>query len=476
MPDAPELRRMFDIQRTRLDGRGNRVLTIDLTALRTHPADVRKVLRHDGPFDLSYQATRGEHSKHGRIDPDDPTFEIVFDKGVDPHGVWEIEIDASCPDGTWMKVLWKQLLFVQTELRLSRARIDQLARRYAPVFVFSRAEKYFPVSLETLLTAEEVMACDDTMKIKTIFGKEAIPLPQLGEFMRFNGHAEYLLDFNFLTMWRSVFAKLGGDPRNATVYYSYTEDPGSDRFFINYHLIYAFDTKAGIARLTGVGPHVFDRESMTMVFDGDGTPASMIISGHLENQTISFLEKLKSWTQGRLRVRYGDERTLKMGEHPVIAVAEGSHALYPTSGVYQLSLLRELAGYLNPRIMLAEDGDDDDGPVDIVPEQILSPPNLRSESVPHYQLKCLGLSEMHSHIDPAAEGYDPHNAFLVFSGYWVDVPGTQNARFPPFTRKVMDIVDWVDDAYTWEWDDVPDRYHENNGIILGFLNENLEEF
>ena len=99
-----------------------------------------------------------------------------------------------------------------------------------------------------------------------------------------------------------------------------------------------------------------------------------------------------------------------------------------------------------------------------------------SESVPHYQLKCLGLSEMHSRIDPDAEDYDPHNAFLVFSGYWVDVPGTQNARFPPFTRKVMDIVDWVDDAYTWEWDDVPDRYHQNNGIILGFLNENLEEF
>jgi len=476
MTDPPGLRRMFDIHTSRLDERGNRVIGIELTALRTHPTDVRKVLRRKGPFDLSYQVTLGEHSKHGRIDPDDPRFEIVFEKGVDPHGVWTIEIDASCPDGTWMKGLWKQLLFVQTELRLSRERIDELARRYAPVFLFSQGEKYFPVSLETLLTAEEVMSCDDRMKIRTIFGKEAIPLPRLGEFMRFNGHADYLLDFNFLTMWRSVFAKLGGDPRNATVYYSYTEDPNSGRFFINYHLIYAFDTKAGIARLTGVGPHVFDRESMTLVFEATEEPSSMIISGHLENQTISFLEKLKSWTQGRLRVRYDDPRTLKMGAHPVVAVAEGSHALYPTSGVYQLSLLRELAGYLDKRVMREEDGEEDDGPAEIVPEQVLAPSNLRSQRVPHYQLKCFGLSELQSRIVEDADGYDPYNAFLVFSGYWVDVPGTQNARFPPFTRKIMDIVDWVDDAYSWEWDDVPERYHRNNGIILGFLNENLEEF
>jgi len=165
-----------------------------------------------------------------------------------------------------------------------------------------------------------------------------------------------------------------------------------------------------------------------------------------------------------------------MGKHPVIAVAEGSHALYPTSGVYQLSLLRELAGYLDPKVMLAEDGDDDEGPEQIKPSQIVAPASLRSEVVPHYRLCSLGLSELQSRIDETTEAYDPYNAFLVFSGFWVDVPGTQNARFPPFTRKVTEIVDWVDDAYTWEWDDVPERYHRNNGIILGFLRENLEEF
>jgi len=467
---------MLDIQTTRLDEHGNRVLGLELTALLTHADDVRTVLRRQGPFDLDYQVACGEHRKTGRIDPENPRFEIVFERGIDPHGVWELQVDASCPQGTWTKRLWKQLLFVQTKLRLDREKIDELARRYAPVFVFSRQERYFPVSLETLLTAEEVMTSDDRMKIKTIFGREAIPLPHLGEFMRFNGHADYLLDFNLLSMWRSVFAKLGGDPRNATIYYSYVEDPDSARFFISYHLIYAFDTKAGIARLTGIGPHVFDRESMTMVFEATEEPSSMIISGHLENQTISFLAKLKRWTQGRLRVRYDDPRTLKVGRHPVVAVAEGSHALYPTSGVYQLSLLKELAGYLDKRVMREEIGEDDAGVAEMIPEQILAPAFLRSKRVPHYTLKPLGLSELQSRIVEDADGYDPHNAFLVFSGFWVDVPGTQNARFPPFTRKITDIVHWVDEAYAWEWDDVPERYHRNNGIILGFLTENLDEF
>jgi len=476
MTAPPSVRRMLDIRTTRLDEHGNRVLELDLTALRTHPEDVRAVLRREGPFELDYRVVCGNHQKQGAISPEDPGFELVFDEGIDPHGVWELTIHASCPRGRWRKELWKQLLFVQTELRLDREQIDELARRFAPVFVFSQAEKYFPVSLETLLTAEEVMNSGDRMKIKTIFGRESIPLPQLGEFMRFNGHADYLLDFNFLSMWRSVFAKLGGDPRNATIYYSYAEDPDRERFFISYHLIYAFDTKAGIARLTGIGPHVFDRESMTLVFESTEGPSSMIISGHLENQAISFLSRLKRWTQGRLRVRYDDPRTLKMGRHPVVAVAEGSHALYPTSGVYQLSLLRELAGYLDKRVMREEDGEENDTPTEMVPEQILAPGFLRSQRVPHYALRSLGLSELQSRIVEDVEGYDPHNAFLVFSGYWVDVPGTQNARFPPFTRKIMDVVQWADEAYAWEWDDVPERYHRNNGIILEFLAENLEEF
>jgi hypothetical protein len=471
------MRKMFDIRRSSLDESGNRVLEIALPAVSDHLDDVRRALRAKGGFALHYDVRCGEHHKHGSIDLDSPQLTLVFESGVDPDGVWELTIEGVADDGKWTRELWRQGLFIQKKLRLTHERIDELARRYAPVFLFSGAEEFYPVSLQTLLSSPEVKGCSDVMKLKTIFGREKVPLPELGDFMRFNGHSEYLLDFNFLSMRRSIFATLGGDPTAATIYYSYIEDPASDRFFISYHLIYAFDTKAGIAKLSGIGPHVFDRESMVMVFEGGEEPASMIISGHLENQTISFLQRSKSWTQGRIRVPFDHPATLRVGCHPVIAVAQGSHALYPTSGVYQLSLLREIAGYLDAELMPEEASRREDrGTSSLSPEQVMMPPALASKVLSNYHIASLGLDRMTSRIEPDAAGYDGYNAYLTFSGFWVDVPGTRNARFPPFTRKVSEIRDWVDGAYDWSWDDIPERYHRNNGLILKFLHENVEDF
>lgn len=469
---------MLDIRTSELDERGDRVIEIDLPGLRDHLDDIRRTLRIKGDFDVGYRVEQGARVKAGYVDLQRPSLSLRFARGQDPDGVWELSLDAADPGGRWERPLWRQSLFVQKQISRTDAEIDALAQRYAPVFVFSGEERYYPVSLGTLFTAPEILACTEVMKLRTVFGKERVPLARLGEFMRFNGHRDYLLDFNVLSMKRSVFAQIGGDPRSATLYYSYFEDPSSDRFFINYHLFYAYDTKTGLARVTGIGPHVFDRESMVMVFGGDERPRSMIISGHLENQTIFFLKKLKVWSQGRLRVKYDDPRTLKLGAHPVIAVAEGSHALYPTSGVYQLSLLREVAGYLDPALLRADAADRRINGA-IRPEQFLVPPTLRprvERAIPNYRLPSLGLDRLTSHIGEPSATHDGHAAYLTFSGFWVDVPGPQNARFPPFTRKVAEITDWVDGAYAWEWDDVPDTYHENNGIILRFLHENLEDF
>ncbi len=471
------MQRMFDIRRSTLDASGDRVLEIELPAIAERRDEVRRVLRAKGPFELRYTVRNGVHEKSGTIDPNDPRMTLVFRSGTDPDGVWDLFIEGHGSDRSWTRELWRQQLFIQKRLRLSHAHIDELAKRYAPVFLFSGAEQFYPVSLGTLLCSPPIKACKDVMRLKTIFGKEKVPLPELGDFMRFNGHSDYLIDFNFLSMRRSIFASLGGDPKAATIYYSYFEDPASDRFFINYHLIYAFDTKAGIARLSGIGPHVFDRESMVLVFEGTDQPSSMIISGHLENQTISFLKKRRSWTQGRLRVPFEHPATLRIGSHPVIAVAEGSHALYPTSGVYQLSLLREMAGYLDPELMLEEaSGPKQEGRGALRPEQVLVPPALMSQALSNYHIASLGLDRMTSRIEPDAADYDGFNAYLTFSGFWVDVPGTRNARFPPFTRKVAEISDWVDGAYDWSWDDLPERYHRNNGVILKFLRENVEDF
>ncbi|MFT4626887.1 MAG: hypothetical protein ACI8PZ_005568 [Myxococcota bacterium] len=462
--------RMLDIRSNEADAQGNRVLTLDMPALRTHPAQVAKALRARTPFTLEWTVTHGKHSKQGRLDPTTLPLTLVFRRGHDPDGAWNLRIVAVGTDGRWRKELWKQLLWVQPNLRVPDAQVAALAEKFAPIFLYSDKEQHFPVSLSTLLDGDLVNNSTERMKLKTIFGRESIPLRDLGTFLRYNGHADYLLDYGFLSMRRSIYAQLGGDPRNCTVYWSYLEDPASDRFFLTYHLIYAYDTKTGLARFTGIGPHVFDRESMVLVFDRWDRPSAMIISGHLEDQTIFFLDKLKVWHQGRVRVPFDDPRTLKLGDHPVIAVAEGSHALYPTSGVYQLSLLRELAGYMHHEVM-ASDGAQ---PIPMRADQMIVPPRLDGP-LPTYTLRNMGLDRLCSTLNPTATDYDGSNAYLVFSGFWVDVPGTQNARFPPFTKKVTGIHSWVDGAYGWNWDDVPDRYHRNNRLILRYLHENLED-
>lgn len=460
-------RRMFDIRRSAFDADGNRVIRVRVPALTTHPDELRRVLGSSGPLALEWVARLGEHELRGAVDPERARFTMRFRRGVHPDGAWRVTLRAG------ERELWRQSVFVQGKLARSPERIRALALRYAPVFVFSAKERYFPVSLRTLLRSPLVKASEETLTLKTIFGKETIPLRELGDFMRYNGHADYLLDFNLFSMKRTVFAKLGGSPAGSTIYYSYLEEPGTGRFFISYHLLYAFDTKTGLSRLTGIGPHVFDRESMLFVFDEREAPSSLIVSGHLEHQTIAFLHKLKRWSQGRLRVPYDDPRTLKLGTHPVIAVGEGSHALYPTSGEYQLSLLREIAGYVDPGLFggrAAETG------AAISPAQILIPPSLASTQVPGYRLASFGLDRLVSRIERDDSGHDPYRAFLVFSGYWVDVPGSRNARFPPFTRNVTEVSDWVDGAYQWEWDDVPESYLDNNQLILRFLQENTEDF
>jgi hypothetical protein len=462
---------MFDIRASELDAEGARVIQVEMPMLRDHAEDVARALSLSGPLSFEWEARLGDRQKRGSIDGARPRFSMRFQPGSDPQGAWQVRVFAADGAGR-RRELWSQLVFVQCALRRSFAEIARIAERYAPIYVFSAKEKYFPVSLKTLLRAPALESSKETIKIKTLFGKQAIPLSELGEFMRFNGHSEYLLDFNVFSMKRSVFATLGGRPEDAVTYYSYLEEPGSDRFFITYHQIYAYDTKTGIARLTNIGPHVFDRESMILVFEGGDTPTSMIISGHLENQTIAFLRNLKRWSQGRLRVPFDDPQTLKLGDHPVIAVGEGSHALYPTSGEYQLSLLREIAGYVDSSLFRGKRA----GSPGISARQVLLPPALRSHSVPTYELLAFGLDHLVSRIRRDPEGRDRYRAFLVFSGYWVDVAGTQNARFPPFTRNLTEISDWVDGAYEWRWDDVPNEYHDNNGLILRFLRENIEDF
>ncbi len=356
--------------------------------------------------------------------------------------------------------VWKQDIYCQPKLTRTPEQIDALARVYAPVLLFSAKEEYFPVSLGTLVGAPAVKASEDTVHVETVHGDLAVPLSQLDEFLRYNGHADYLLDQSAFDA-EKVFDEVRGDFRNSTVYYSYLEDEASGRTFLNFHTFYAFDPKTGIAKFLGVGPHVFDRESLTFVFGRGGEPECLVVSGHLEGQRILYFDSLKFWSEGRVRMSFPDERVAAVQGHAVVSVAEGSHALYPAPGVYHISVLAELAGHVLGSLcsLLGIEQPAEDRLLD---HQVLLPPALTSSRYQSYTLRPLRIDLLRSEPLPASDLYDPATATLVFSGYWVDVPGFANERFPPFSSREVDPAGWVDGAYPWNWDVLPAGVVEHN--------------
>ncbi len=382
-----------------------------------------------------------------------------------------IEVDLADEAGGAYEVLlfagdrrvWRQHVYCQPRLGRSPEQVHTLAQSLAPVLLFSAREEYFPVSLGTLLGAPAVKASEDTVEVETVHGELEVPLSRLSEFLRYNGNSDYLLDQSAFD-GEKVFDEVRGDFRHATVYYSYFEDEGSGRAFLNFHTFYAFDPKTGIAKFLGVGPHVFDRESLTYVIGRGGEPECLVVSGHLEGQRILFFDSLKFWSEGRIRMSYPDPNVAAVHGHPVIPVAEGSHALYPSPGMYHISVLAELAGHVMASLcgVLGIEPTQADALAD---HQVLLPPPLSSERFASYQLLPMRVDLLRSEPLPASELYDPATAALVFSGFWVDVPGFANERFPPYSSREMDPVAWVDGAFPWDWDALPSALVEHNQAV-----------
>lgn len=368
--------------------------------------------------------------------------------------------------------LWRQLVWCTPSVSKSPEEIDALARKYAPVLLFSSAEEYFPVSLSTLVEAPAVRASDDTISVDSVTGEVDVPLSELSAFLRYNGNSEYLLNQSAFDA-EKVFDQVRGDFRNAVVYYSWIDDPTTGRAFLNFHTFYAFDPKTGIAKLLGIGPHVFDRESLTLVFGQNGQPESFVLSGHLENQRILYFDSLLSWSEGRVSMSFPDSRIAAVQGHPVVPVAEGSHAFYPAPGLYHISVLTELAGHVFDSLVTML-GIEHSAAETLADHQVLLPPSITSPRFASYELRPLRLDLLRSEPLPPSPLYDPASAALVFSGYWVDVPGFQNERFPPFSSREIDPEAWVTGAHVWNWDTLPAAVIDHNRSLAVLIAGEVE--
>jgi hypothetical protein len=370
--------------------------------------------------------------------------------------------------------------------------IDQIAVKYSPIVMFNEQEEYFPASVPYLVNKESPTPKVDKETYK-IRGRIIIDYIFKRYVSMFNKDFRYIMDrlpywgdrrtslnlaiiqtrnpfrsFKYRT--RSLLAKhRKNEKKNSTIYYSFLReykrdkngvfDEEKNRYFLFYHFLYTFDPKDGKAyknegegkifglRFRMATGHIFDRESMAIVFKGDETgkltPVEVVYGAHLADQAIGLMDPenegkfLQEWKVGRVKIGWNDLKSTKIGSHPVISIAKGSHAVYPFPGTYNITqrgpiskhkykLLEEVAGPT---------------PGNLDSNILLLDKVLEGENIQNYALLPFKIGR---HISS-----DPNYGFLVYSGSLVDLPMPITAKFPPFTNRERNPVEWVDGAHEW---------------------------
>ena len=375
--------------------------------------------------------------------------------------------------------------------------LDQIALKYSPIVMFNEQEEYFPASIPYLVNKKSPTDKEpptpkvdkETYKIR---GRIIIDYIFKRYVSMFNKDFRYIMDrlpywgdrrtslnlaliqthnpfrsFRYRT--RSLLAKnRKNNKKDSTIYYSFLREykrdsngvfSEKDRYFLFYHFLYTFDPKDGKAyknegdgkifglRFRMATGHIFDRESMAIVFEGDESgklnPVEVVYGAHLAGQAIGLLDRenegkfLQEWNNGRIKIAWTELKSTKIYDHPVISIAKGSHAVYPFPGTYNITkrlfskrkykLLGEVAGPTTEEIS---------------PNVLLQEEVLKGNSIQNYKLLSLKIGR---HISA-----DPHYGFLVYSGSLVDLPMPITAQFPPFTDRERNPVAWVDGAKKWK--------------------------
>ena len=213
---------------------------------------------------------------------------------------------------------YKQDLVIEEE---AQGCIENLIYDYAPILEFAQDETYFPVRVETVF-------------------KEATYKPT-------DGYPECQVTKNLLATRGSKEAKIkvsGEDikgSKNGIVIYA-TCKKQHNRLAVQYWFHYAYDPKGWF---DAPAEHNGDWEMITIVFDENYSPLYVAFAEHRRNQRIECIEgeclkKLPpgiKWTSGGVRIPWGNVD--KKGNHPIVYVAEGSHASYPYAGEWDVDII-----------------------------------------------------------------------------------------------------------------------------------------
>jgi len=339
------------------------------------------------------------------------------------HTIAILGIERKNEDKLIRRIVWEQDVFIN-KLDLSREKIKEIAEKYSPILSFNEKEKYFPMSLEEMfsdLTLEEKKLRIRYHKLRNFAYKlnkkyQIIHFDDLKNILPYNGHRNALLDvYAPESVFLDALSRRKGDINNITVYYSLIEREG--KYYLNYHFLYLYDPKGGgIPSVIGI--HLFDRESCTIVLNENMYPEKILYGAHLAGQKMWLSEngnEKPKWNGGRVSIEW--DRSLRYGEHPVLAIAKGAHAIYPVNGEYSFMVFSETAGGIENI------------------ENFLVYPSIfakKSKNIKGYRIENL-----------LNEDFENGKSVLNFSGYYVDILGKNNAKFPPFTSREVNPAEYA---------------------------------
>jgi|WetSurMetagenome_2_1015567.scaffolds.fasta_scaffold38396_2 hypothetical protein len=189
---------------------------------------------------------------------------------------------------------------------------SDLAAQYAPVLKFTAGEKFYPTTVDYVISSSAVKqrASDGSSTLV-----DANPTPSnLGTFSGDN----YFLDNKLGTLdaiagdYASKEAGLG-----YTVYVHVTSSAGST--VIQYWLLYVYNNGP-------MNDHQSDWEVVEIFLSSTGTPSQALYSQHSAGEMASWADVEKS------------------GDHPIVYVAQGSHANYFRSYQGKLGIENDIVG------------------------------------------------------------------------------------------------------------------------------------
>ena len=391
-----------------------------------------------------------------------------------PQGVYTIELAYNInARGSRFRTIWKQDVFIEgSQKAWTESEIKDIAERFAPIIVFHPEEEFFPVSFDYLFGRQMPASMRDVeMIISGIHGTtNRFNNAELINILPFNGSISGLIR---ASNNRGFRFDMRGSPQNATIYYSYIE--GDREVYINYHMFYAFDPKDAPATNPGIGSHVFDRESFTIVFNkSTKEPVKTIYPAHLQNHTIRLrsssefgASNLQSWT-GRVTIPFYN--VLVYENRPIISIARGGHGVFPVGTNYRV-YPAGFGAHSNGRtgvIGAIPANDMRSNPQNNrIGRNIIVSPSLNS-NFNSYELKRLDLA--------AASDPSIVENVIAFSGSFVDLLGSNDAKFPPFTERERDAQRWVADSTdVFNWNNINQGHIDSVRTVNAYLTRHIQE-